>query len=436
MTRWTLRRALLALLTIFLLACPVDAEGERITVPDVRRRRADDARQVMEAAGFKVGEVYEFSLARILTTWRVRGVVGTVFLQKPEPGTMWPKGHAVDLVVVAERDGKLPPEFQRPAQPTAPAPRDPVPPPTEPSREDRPAPDAPKVAEGSPDAPRPAPKPDRNRVPDMLGLELAEAEHLARQSEMSLHVERVAGHPIGRVLEQVPVGGAPRPPGGMLKVVITAGGDFESRMPGPPAVHVDAIGLPDLLDRTRLQAERIVEALGLRVEFKDAERGLPGRVVDQKPAAGAEVPKGSFVTLWIGPGSAEGEAPVAPPGPTDVPDKPKDPAPEAPLDPGPLPRGVPEPVSPSTNTPIPPGESVPVGFTWRGVDGANAYLLEVEEMGAEGRWLPLARKPARTTAVLMDVERIDARGTSQLRWRVTAVIGGRRGTPSDWIVLK
>jgi hypothetical protein len=77
-----------------------------------------------------------------------------------------------------------------------------------------------------------------------------------------------------------------------------------------------------------------------------------------------------------------------------------------------------------------------VGFTWRGVTGANAYLVEVEEQGTEGRWLPLARKPARTTAVLMDVERFDDRGAARLRWRVTAIVSGRQGKPSAWVLLR
>ena len=41
-------------------------------MPDVRRRRVDDARRALEAAGLTVGEVYEFSVARILRTWKVR----------------------------------------------------------------------------------------------------------------------------------------------------------------------------------------------------------------------------------------------------------------------------------------------------------------------------------------------------------------------------
>ena len=47
------------------------------------------------------------------------------------------------------------------------------------------------------------------------------------------------------------------------------------------------------------------------------------------------------------------------------------------MDPGPLPGGVPKPLSPSAGTELPGGETVPVGFTWRGVKGAQAYVVEV-----------------------------------------------------------
>jgi len=112
------------------------------------------------------------------------------------------------------------------------------------------------------------------------------------------------------------------------------------------------------------------------------------------------------------------------------------PAPKPPLAPGPLPLGIPEPLSPGHGTPIPREESVPVGFTWRGVKGAQAYVLEIEEEGAEGRWLANARKPARKTAVILEVERLILRGSGRLRWRVTAVRNGREGKASKWILLK
>lgn len=427
-----------------------------------------------------------------------------------------PLGTTIHIIVAATRDGSVlppvpalreatlprpappaqpvprqpPPTQSRPAQPRRerPVPAQPAPPPLEDNRVPPPAPPvapqvevprrpapkspppshaevpgdaempvdtspAPRIAAGSPDAPRVAPKADPNKVPSLTGLELAEAEQLARDADMKLYVERVGGHPIGRVLEQIPAAGSKRPAGAVVKVIVTAGGDFDGdAMPSAPEVYLAAIEVPGLLDRTVLQARRILGDLGLLIREEKAKRGLPGLVVDQKPAAGAKVPKGGVVRVWIAPENAKatnanaktdaGKPP--PPGPLntgdtlrkDAPAQPAVPGPKPPLTPGPLAGGIPKPVSPGVNTQLPKEASVPVGFTWRGVKGASAYILEIEEEGAEGRWIANARKPSRTTAVLLEVERLDTSMTKRLRWRVRAVINGREGKPSVWVLLR
>jgi hypothetical protein len=328
-------------------------------------------------------------------------------------------------------------------------------------------------AEGSPEAPRIVTEVRTDLVPALLGLALHDAEQLVSEAGMRLYVDRIAGHPIGRVLEQAPSAGGRRPAGGVVRVVVTAGGDFDGHQaPIAPEVVLSKIVVPGLLDRTRLQAIRIVEDLGLRVQAETARRGLPGRVVDQMPPAGGRVPRGGLVRLWFGPETEEGApAPAAPPpapgapvpGPeggspdsepqaapaagdppapaapepaAGAPEAPDVPAPKPPLPPGPLRLGIPEPVSPGHGTALPREASTPIGFTWRGVKGAEAYLLEIEEEGAEGRWMPNARKPAHTTAVILEVERINSRSSGALRWRVTAISNGRAGTPSRWVLLK
>jgi hypothetical protein len=142
------------------------------------------------------------------------------------------------------------------------------------------------------------------------------------------------------------------------------------------------------------------------------------------------------VRIWIGPGAVEDDAePTSPPPGPLRPDAPA-PEPEAPPAPGPLPGGVPAPVAPGAGTVLPKEDAVPVGFTWRGVQGADAYVVEVEEEGADGAWLPSARTTSRKTAALLEVERLDPRKQKRLRWRVRAVVGGRQGTPSDWVLLR
>jgi len=462
------------------MAAPAHADDEPVAkrlVPKLLRLKEAEARERITAAGFRVGTVFRVSPAQILAFHKVRFPIGYVFRHRPSAGEVWPVNTPVDLILCAPRDGLLPP-YMLPKQPkddkrgalppVAPdeagdAPGQPKPPPPADDGDEGSRRAAPKVATGSPDAPRVASKPDPNRVPELIGLDLVDAEHLVRESQMQLHVERVPGHPIGKVLEQVPAAGSTRPPAGMLKVVVTAGGDYEARIPNPPEVYLAEIAVPGLLDRTQPQAERILTALGLKAEVEIAKRGLAGRVVDQIPAAGGMVAKRGVVRLWIGPGAGADDGGAKPPplGPLDrgstpgkdgaapakgtpgndtpgrdTPGKDAAKKPAAPLAEGPLKAGIPRPVSPSVNTPIPVGAKVPVGFTWRGVTGANAYLIEVEEQGAEGRWLPLARKPARSTAVLLDVERFDLKGAARLRWRVTAILNGRQGKASAWVVLK
>jgi beta-lactam-binding protein with PASTA domain len=454
-------------------------------VPSVLRYPTAEARHRLESSGFRVGEVHAYSTRRILSTWKVRYPPGYVWMQSPRPGTPWDPSRAVTLIVSALQDANLRPGLpglgparkappvparppsQAPAAPATrpvapetpalPAPPAPPAPPGAPADgaatspaapEVQPAPAAPTPTPpvpagevpgggvGSPDAPREAPAPDPQHVPDLKGLDLVAAEDLVRAARMTLYVERVAGHPVGRVLRQIPAAGTGRPAGGVVKVVVTAGGDFAGDVPAAPAVYVPKVTVPSLLDRTQPQAERIAGDLGLVLEVQTARRGLAGRVVDQKPMSGGQLPRGGVLRVWVGPkaagpdpeGSKQPEAGPVPPGGA---------APEAAAPaPGPLPGGVPRPVAPGTGTILPHGATVPVGFTWRGVQGAQAYLLEVEEQGAEGRWVPLARKPARTTAVLMDVERLDPKGASRLRWRVRAVVNGRPGTPSAWVLLK
>ena len=62
---------------------------EMVRVPDVERKQEDEARAILERAGFKV-EVQRF----------LGGAFGTVRLQDPEGGSMAPKGSTVTLTVV------------------------------------------------------------------------------------------------------------------------------------------------------------------------------------------------------------------------------------------------------------------------------------------------------------------------------------------------
>jgi len=71
------------------------------------------------------------------------------------------------------------------------------------------------------------------------------------------------------------------------------------------------VEVPDVVDRDRDEAERMLESRGLQVSFRDREDEDkdPGTVLEQDPAAGREVSKGSTVTLTV----AEEPAQVAVP---------------------------------------------------------------------------------------------------------------------------
>lgn len=283
------------------------------------------------------------------------------------------------------------------------------------------------VADGSPDAPRPAPPPNRGVVPPLLGLDLNDAEMLARRSEMTLHVERVAGHPVGRVLKQWPDAESARPAGGVIKVRVTAGGDFDAEMPTAAEVYVREVQVPDLLDRTVPQATRILEAVGLRLREEERAGGLAGRVGDQKPAAGAIAHKGGIVVVYVAPGEVErGEVrprrEVASPDPVprSVPRSPK---------------GVPQPIAPAPGTRMPRDSALSLGFSWKPVEGATAYIVEIEEATTAGTWVASERRTARGTVLAAELVRLDTRAAQTLRWRVRAVKDGAQGTPSAWIEL-
>jgi len=253
---------------------------------------------------------------------------------------------------------------------------------------------------------------------------------------MSLNVERVGGHPLGRVLEQIPAAGSPRPPGGIVKVIVTAGGDFEDRAPGAPSALVPEVEVPDLLDRTAPQARRILEDLGLKVKERVAARGLAGRVVDQQPALGERLVKGEYVLVWIGPPDEAAPPEPAAASPRPAAPEPRDPAPVATERTRPAPREAPVPIAPLEGTRLPREATIALGFSWEAAEGVRTYLVEVEEESAQGTWIGILKKPVRQTAAAIEIERLSVDPARRLRWRVRGVGDSGEGPPSAWIVMR
>jgi hypothetical protein len=182
--------------------------------------------------------------------------------------------------------------------------------------------------------------------------------------------------------------------------------------------------VPDLLDRSAAQAQRILEDMGLWCLVEEVDFGPPGRVADQTPHAGDVVARGTAVSVRIATiaVSPKGAPPPAPP-PERRPST---------LPPGPL--AAPSPVSPPEGTVMPEDRALSMAFAWRPVAGADAYVLEIEEQGPDG-WIASVRKGVRASAATVEFERLSP-GSAALRWRVRALASGREGPPSAWISLR
>ena len=76
---------------------------------------------------------------------------------------------------------------------------------------------------------------------------------------------------------------------------------------------------------------------------------------------------------------------------------------------------------------------VVVETSWEAVEGATAYLLEVEEL-TDGVWVAAERRVVKGTRAVVDLE--PAGGKAQdFRWRVRTVVGRRGGRPAAWAVF-
>ena len=456
MIRIPVRVMLASVLVIAFLAPGASADDDLVPVPDLYGKSRKYVEAALRDAGLQLGTIYEMAWQRVVDHFGVNIPMGHVVVQSPPHKrggevVRVKRGRKVRIILSAAQDGRLPKRLpprraKPPSDEPATQPKDEPKP--DPKDEPRPEPKAePKdepvpepgdqdpgsevpdrgsgeqgaedddvTATGSPEAPMPAPKPNKDIVPPLMGLDLAVAEQLCRDAKMTLYVERVAGHPVGRVLEQKPEAYEPRGPGGVVRVIATAGGDYEAKMAPPPAVHVDQVDVPELLDRTEAQALRILRDLRLVGQPLAAKRGLPGRVANQRPLPGERVPVGSLVKVFIGPAAKTAPRTDAPQAPPSV--------------------AAPRPVSPAGGTAMPKTATVAAGFTWQAVEGATAYVLEIEEQAANGSWIQSVRKPIRKTAAMIELERLDTQNARPLRWRVRAVVNSTQGNPSAWVVLR
>jgi membrane peptidoglycan carboxypeptidase len=141
---------------------------------------------------------------------------------------------------------------------------------------------------GFPAAPKPPPPTKTTtRVPNVVGQSVQAAGAQLAQAGLRAAVSEVPhSAPKGQVVSQSPAAGT-EVPGGTSVTLLVSGG-----------AGAGTIVLPGVVGLPLAAARGLLSALGLRVGVTGS--GPPDRVVSQSPGAGAQVPKGSLVTLVVG----------------------------------------------------------------------------------------------------------------------------------------
>jgi serine/threonine-protein kinase len=150
-------------------------------------------------------------------------------------------------------------------------------------------------------------------VPDVTGKQVAEARGILEGKGLQVkEKEQVSSDKDpGTVLSQSPSGGSSIKPGGTVTLTVAK---------APPQVAV-----PDVTGKTKTEARDALHAAGLKVRSEPQTVTSPdqkGQVVDQDPAAGTEVDKGTRVTIKIGriqPSASPSPTPSPSPSPSPTP---------------------------------------------------------------------------------------------------------------------
>jgi beta-lactam-binding protein with PASTA domain len=264
------------------------AQKEMVAVPDLRGRSQAEAEDLLKNKQLHSGEVVKrFSYQP----------EGSVVLQDPVAGTRVPVGAAVDLWVAASAPVKVPDvrglrikEVEKilqavrlhvgevskrlSYQPEGTVVRQ------EPGAGTRAAPDSSVDVYVA--------STDRVDVPDLRGLSQSEAQELLKEARLT--VGRIHREPANLqenlVISQDPAMGTAVPVGSGVRLWVT--------------VRTAMVKVPDLAGRNSDQARAILESMKLRlgeiVAYSSEQQ--KGTVLGQDPAAGAEVPAGTAVTIW------------------------------------------------------------------------------------------------------------------------------------------
>jgi eukaryotic-like serine/threonine-protein kinase len=134
--------------------------------------------------------------------------------------------------------------------------------------------------------------PDTNEVPGVVGFTVDRASERVRANGFVVAVVRQPSQlPAGSVVREFPEGGADLERGSTVGLIVSAGRQ--------------EIAVPELIGLERPAATRLVRSLGLVEDVQVVASERPaGVVLDQTPAQGERVPRGSTVTLVVAKGPA------------------------------------------------------------------------------------------------------------------------------------
>lgn len=139
-------------------------------------------------------------------------------------------------------------------------------------------------------------KPSRVLVPNLVGKTESEARELVESSGLSLVLESKDVDQLdqdGKVLTQQPASGTAVPRMSVVTLVMGRG--------------PEGVAVPDLVGKTRSEAEDELVRLGFKVTFQEARsESVPiGRVVSHNPAAGQKLVRQGVVTLVVSGGEGD-----------------------------------------------------------------------------------------------------------------------------------
>ncbi|HYZ70626.1 MAG TPA: PASTA domain-containing protein [Thermoleophilaceae bacterium] len=136
------------------------------------------------------------------------------------------------------------------------------------------------------------------RVPNLVGQEVVEASERLKRLELRVEVdERPDGRPKGEVVAQRPPAGGQVEPGGIVRLVSSAG----------PARRT----VPSVVGQSERSAVRELTRADFRVEAERRPSAdiAPGRAIGTRPPAGTEVDAGARVRLLVSSGPRQVEVP-------------------------------------------------------------------------------------------------------------------------------